>query len=67
MIVRKMIGNTEGGDFFLYRGTLYLAGDDAETNLRVSDGVEVKMMFDGRKVDVVSGHRLRAELGKKEN
>lgn len=62
MTNRKMIGNTEGGDFFIYRGVLYLAGDDADINLRVSDGVCVEMMFDGRKVQVVTGHNLRVAL-----
>lgn len=64
MIVKTMIGNTDGGDFFVYRDTLYLAGEDAEINLRISDGVKVPMMFDGRHVLVVTGHDLRCELGK---
>ncbi len=64
MRTRTMIGNTEGGDFFVCRDTLYLAGDDAEINLRVYDGVSVKMMFDGRRVFVVTGHDLRFELSK---
>ena len=62
--VRNLLENTEGGDFFVKGGELFLAGNEMEHNMRVRDGKMFRYDCDRVEVCVVSGHRLRRELGK---
>lgn len=63
--VRNLLENTEGGNFFVKGGELFLAGDEMGHNMRVRDGKLFRWNCDRTEVRVVTGHRLRTELGKK--
>ena len=62
--VENLLENTEGGQFFVKSGDLFLAGDEMEHNMRVRDGKMFRYNCDDVEVRVVSGRRLRTELGK---
>jgi hypothetical protein len=63
----KLLENTEGGDFFVYKNELYFASEDMDKNIRVRDGKIVCFDIDvlgERTVRVVRGCTLIMALGR---
>ncbi len=65
--MKKLLENTEGGDFFFRGKELYLASEDMDKNIRVRDGKVESFTIDdfgNRAVRVVGGCSLIMALGR---
>ena len=62
--VKNLLENTEGGQFFVKGGELFLAGEDMDMKMRVRDGKIFSFSCDDVEVRSVSGKKLHRELAR---